>query len=136
MIVPKKTSSTTKKQKGLQQLTTAMTHLISCLPDDLLTMLGDHIHDARLKVWRQEHRTKLSPLLTEFSNIVAEAPDYDGSVFDDEIQGLLVGLGEDERLDFCMDNEGEEWEDGRTIIEPCRPNYAVGLLREIEDMKY
>jgi len=112
-----------------------MSHLLPCLSDDLLTKVGDHLHDARLKVWRQAHQTKLSPLLAEFADIVAEAPDYDCSVFDDELQGLLAELGEDERLDFCLDNEGEEWEDGRTIIEPCRPNYAVGLLREIEDMK-
>ena len=113
-----------------------MTHLISCLSDDLLTMVGDHIHDARLKVWRQEHRAALSPLLTEFSEVVSQAPDYDGSVFDAEVQGhpLLADMDEDERLDFCLDNEGGEWVDGRTIVEPCRPNYAVGLLREIEDI--
>ena len=114
-----------------------MTHLISCLSDDLLTKVGDYAHEARLKVWRQEHTATLSPLLAEFAKVVADAPDYDRSVFDYEIQGhpLLADMDEDERLDFCLDNEGGEWVDGRTIVEPCRPNYAVGLLREIEDMK-
>jgi hypothetical protein len=114
-----------------------MTHLISCLSDDLLTMVGEgYLHDARLKVWRQEHTATLATLLAEFARVVADAPDYDSSVFDDEVQlhPLLDGMDEEERLEFADINAGVEWVDGRTIVEPCRPNYAVGLLREIEDI--
>jgi len=76
--------------------------------------------------------------MAEFAEVVANSPDYDGSVFDAEVQGhpILADMDEDSRLDFCLDNEGGEWVDGRTIVEPCLPNYAVALLREIEDMKY
>ena len=115
-----------------------MTHLISCLSDDLLTMVGEgYLHDARLKFWRQEHTATLATLLAEFAEVVSQAPDYDGSVFDAEVQGhpLLADMDEDERLDFCLDNEGGEWVDGRTIVwRCCCPNYAVGLLREIESI--
>ena len=85
-----------------------------------------------------DYKVMFSQVVAELDEVVAAAPDYDGSVFDAEIQGhsLLADMDEDERLDFCLDNEGGEWVDGRTIVEPCRPNYAVGLLREIEDMKF
>ena len=100
----------------------------------MVEMARLEIQRQELEVWRQEHIKTLPPLLTEFSGVVSQAPDYDGSVFDAEVQGhpLLADMDEDSRLDFCLDNEGGQWVDGRTIVEPCRPNYAAALLAEIE----
>ena len=98
-----------------------MTHLISCLSDDLLTKVGDYAHEARLKVWRQEHTATLSPLLAEFAEVVADAPDYDRSVFDYEIQAHAAAGGVDAggyEIDEEYSNEatGAEWIDGREIV--------------------
>ena len=103
------------------------------LSGDIMGMVGENFCLER-------HKEKFAPVLDLFKEIVEETPDFDTSVFDHEIQDYAqnissTALGMEIDEDFCLNGQGEEWLDGRIIIEPCMPCYAVALLREIEDLK-
>lgn len=98
-----------------------MTHLITCLSDDLLGLVGQATEKRRMDLWRQEHKETMSPMLAEFAKVVARAPDYDTSVFDYEIQahaamGGVDAGGYEIDEEYTVEAQGAEWIDGREIV--------------------
>ncbi len=105
------------------------------LSGDIMEMVGEIVEE---KYCLERHREKFAPVIDQFREIIRETPNFETSVFDEEIQHYAyeissTALGMEIDEDFCLDCEGERWIDGRTIITPCCPSYAVALLREIED---
>jgi hypothetical protein len=101
---------------------------------------GDIMEMISEKYCLERHREKFAPVLNEFGEFLrAIYPiNYETSVFDNEIQQYAkeissTALGMEIGIDFCLVCEGEEWIDGRIIIEPSRPSYTEALLWEIRE---
>ena len=100
---------------------------------------GDIMEMVSEKYCLERHREKFAPVLNEFGLFVHALFDVGGEfVFDLEIQQYAkeissTALGMEIGIDFCLDCEGEEWIDGRIIIEPTRPSYSAALLWEIRE---
>ncbi len=68
-----------------------------------------------------DYKMMFSQVVAEFSKVVADAPDYDTSVFDYEVQahaamGGLDAGGYEIGEDHGVESKGAEWIDGREIV--------------------
>ena len=103
---------------------------------DICGLSGDIMEIVGEKYCLERPREKFAPVIDQLREFVEETPDFDTSVFDYEIQQYAkeissTALGMEIDEDFCLDCEGEDWIDGRIIIEPCSWCYAAALLGEI-----
>jgi len=94
---------------------------------DIMGIIGDHTHNTRLEIWREQHKENFGQVLVDFNKAVESNYDHDNSVFDHEIQQYAENVStsvmgvdwdrEEEITDeFTMELDGMKWIDGRTIV--------------------